>query len=129
MNLLDTNALLWMYLDDRRLGTEARERIANNGPSFYSAVSVAEITIKSALGKLPRPGGDRFPEVFGEMGLSEMPLNSRQAAAMQDLPGLARHDPFDRLLAAQAYDNRCTLLTADRRLLESGLRWIRDARV
>ncbi|GGD28980.1 twitching motility protein PilT [Microbacterium faecale] len=129
MILLDTNALLWMYLDDRRLGAEARERIANDSPIFYSAVSVAEITIKNALGKLPRPGGDRFPGVFGEMGLSEMPLNSRQAASMQEVPGLDGHDPFDRLLAAQAYDNRCTLITADRALLTLGLRWIRDARV
>lgn len=128
MILLDTNALLWLAVNDPRLGVEAREQIANDGPTFYSAVSVAEITIKNALGKLPRPGGDRFPEVFDEMGLQEMPLNSRQAAAMQDLPGLDRHDPFDRLLAAQAYENRCTLLTTDRPLLALGLRWIRDAR-
>ena len=129
MILLDTHALLWLYLDDPRLGTEARELIEHDATVFYSAVSTAEITIKHALGKLPRPGGDRFPGVFGEMGLSEMPLNSRQAAAMLDLPDeLGRHDTFDRLLAAQAYENRCMLITADRRLLRLGLRWIRDAR-
>lgn len=128
MILLDTNALLWLGTDDVRLGAQARALLGAEPPVYYSAVSVAEITIKHMLGELPLPGGARFPDVFGEMGLFELPLNSRQASSMRDVPELHGHDPFDRLLIAQAYGARCVFLTADRRLLALERTWIRDAR-
>lgn len=128
MILLDTNALLWLATDDARLGSVSRELVATDAPVYYSAVSIAEITIKHMLGKLPLPGGARFPDVFGEMGLYELPLSVRQASDMREVPELHGHDPFDRLLIAQAYRNRCTFLTADRRLLALERTWIRDVR-
>lgn len=104
-------------------------RIAEDSPRFYSSVSTVEISVKHASGKLPLPGRERFPEVFGEMGFSEMPLNSRHAAGMLKFRELNGRDPFDRLLIAQANDNRCTFLTGDEFLLGLGLPWIVDARL
>lgn len=60
-------------------------------------------------------------------GLTELPLSGAHAAAVAELPALARHDPFDRLLLAQALVERGRLLTVDRRLLGLGLAWVVDA--
>ena len=47
---------------------------------------------------------------------------------MLRFPALVRHDPFDRMILAQAEAERMTLLTADRTLLVLGQTWIVDAR-
>ncbi len=39
------------------------------------------------------------------------------ALALQDLPEVAHHDPFDRMLLAQCLVDGATLLTSDRALL------------
>lgn len=100
MILLDTNALLWLYLDDPQLGSHARRRITSASRVFYSSVSVSEVAIKHMLGRLVLPGGEKFPEIFDSAGLDELPFSSRHARALLDEPGLARHDPFDLLLIA-----------------------------
>ena len=54
--LLDTHILLWWLSDDPRLPDPIREAVADGGNSVYvSAISVAEIAIKSSLGKLDSP--------------------------------------------------------------------------
>lgn len=126
--LLDTNALLWAYLDDASLGPEARARIESSESVHYSSMSVAEITIKHLLGRVELPGGSRFPGVFDDMGLDELSFTTRHAHALLDEPELRRHDPFDRLLLAQAASERLEFLTADRALLALGKPWILDAR-
>ena len=51
--LLDSHALLWWLDDDKRLSKRARSVIANADNTIcVSAVSVWEIAIKTALGKL-----------------------------------------------------------------------------
>jgi PIN domain nuclease of toxin-antitoxin system len=126
--LLDTHALLWLATDDDRLGPRSRARIAEAPRVHYSAVSISEIVIKHMLGRIDLPGGDRFPEVFAQMGLVELPFTSRHANALREEPELARHDPFDRFLLAQSFADGMPLLTADRVLLELGRTWVHDAR-
>ncbi len=48
--------------------------------------------------------------------------------AVEDYPQLNGHDPFDRLLVAQAGVEQLTLLTAAARLLPAGLSFTLDAR-
>lgn len=126
--LLDTRALLWFATDDERLGPRSRERIAEASRVHYSAVSISEIVIKNALGRIDLPGGDRFPDVFTQMGLVELPFTSRHADALREEPTLIRHDPFDRFLLAQSFAEGMPLLTADRVLLALGRTWVHDAR-
>ncbi|WP_404429684.1 type II toxin-antitoxin system VapC family toxin [Microbacterium lacus] len=128
MILLDTNALLWLYRDSADLGVEARVRIQNADGVYFSAATVMEITIKHMLGRLPLPGGEAFPGVFERSGLTELPFTSDHAAAMVGFPTLARHDPFDRMLLAQARSEALDLLTSDAVLLALGEPWIHDAR-
>lgn len=126
--LLDTNALLWLYHDSPRLGPRARDGIANASRVYYSAASVMEIMIKHMLGRIELPGGDGFPEIFARSGLAELTFSAAHAHAMRRDPGLSRHDPFDRLLLAQARAEGLDLLTSDATLLGLGDARIRDAR-
>nr|WP_241740187.1 MULTISPECIES: type II toxin-antitoxin system VapC family toxin [Microbacterium] len=126
--MLDTNALLWLYKDSSDLGAQARQKIVRATRVHFSAASIMEISIKHMLGRLPLPGGEGFPEVFIRSGLVELPLTSAHAAAMTDFPELTRHDPFDRMLVAQAASEAFELLTSDATLLAQGRGWITDAR-
>lgn len=122
--ILDTNALLWLLEDSVALGPRAREQLGG-GRAWFSAVSITEITIKSALGKLP----DR-DSVAGALGagLIELPLTAAHSAAIANFPTLIRHDPFDRMLLAQAQVEGMPLVTADRALLAAAPDLTIDAR-
>jgi PIN domain nuclease of toxin-antitoxin system len=124
VTLLDTNALLWLMEDDPALGTTAREQIGS-GRTWFSAVSVTEITIKAALGKLARRD-----VASGALlsGLFELPLTSEHAKAIANFPTLVKHDPFDRMLLAQAHAEGIPLLTSDRNLLAAAPDLTIDAR-
>ena len=128
MILLDTHTLLWLFTDSASLGPSSRALISGAKSVGYSSVSVAEIAIKHMLGRLDLPGGEAFPGVFEEMGLEQIAFTSSQAAILLDEPDLVRHDPFDRLLFAQAVGTGRTLITTDRVLLGLGSDWTHDAR-
>jgi len=127
--LLDTNALLWLLHADGRLGDRSRKAIDAATVVYCSSVSSSELTIKHMLGRLALPGGDRFPAAFSDAGLRELAFTSAHATAMLRFPALTRHDPFDRMILAQADAERLTLLTSDSTLLALGETWIQDARV
>lgn len=73
----------------------------------------------------------RAPDGLGGLleaqGLRPLPLTSEHARAVEQFPELAGHDPFNRILVAQARSEGLTFLTADRRLLSLGYDWIDDA--
>ena len=118
MILLDSQALLWVLDDNPRLGRQARAAIAAATRVHVSAATVWELTIKAMLGKLTVPAP--LPGRLREQGLALLNVSAEDAEGLREFPELARHDPFDRLLVAQAKSARLTLLTADAVLL--GLR-------
>lgn len=77
---------------------------------FVSAVCVWEAAIKSALGKLRVP--DDLPNRLDEFAFERLPVTDAHAWAVRRLPPV-HHDPFDRLLVAQAVCERATLVSAD----------------
>jgi len=111
--LLDTHALLWWLLGDRRLSRELCGVIADpNSVVHVSAANFWEISIKESLGRLDLRGVDLETEVQAD-GFVELPILSRHALAAGRLP---RHhdDAFDRMLIAQARTENLTLLSLDR---------------
>jgi PIN domain nuclease of toxin-antitoxin system len=62
-----------------------------------------------------------------DQGLELLSITAEHAEAIRDFPELVRHDPFDRLLVAQASRAGLQLLTADRVLLDLGRDFIFDA--
>ncbi len=109
--LLDTHVLLWWLFDDQRLGPRVRSIIADGSNEvFVSSVTVAEIAIKSSLGKLTGPPGLLGSLV--EEGFQELALLSTHAITLENLP-LHHRDPFDRLLVAQAITDSLTFISYD----------------
>jgi len=114
--LLDTQALLWWLIGDRRLGLGARSAIGSNAAQpWVSVASVWEAAIKSAAGRLrlPKPPGELLSEVaLRDAGFQAIAIRAAHALVAGALP---RHhaDPFDRLLIAQAQIEGLTIVTSD----------------
>jgi PIN domain nuclease of toxin-antitoxin system len=114
--LLDTAVWLWSLAEPERINDLAREIIGDGQTELYlSAASSWEISIKSALGKLPlpEPPARYVPKRLAAQGIRPLPITHSHALAVADLP-LHHRDPFDRILVAQAQIEEMTVLTADR---------------
>lgn len=112
--LADTHVLIWHVTGDPRLSQRHKTLIDGTAPIFISSVSVAEVSIKRALGKLDSP--PEMFDAFANAGLIELPLTWRHARVVEDLPLLHR-DPFDRMLIAQTMVEGLTLMTSDKKIL------------
>ncbi|MDJ0764416.1 MAG: type II toxin-antitoxin system VapC family toxin [Myxococcota bacterium] len=110
--LLDTHVLLWWLGDDPSLSDRAKQAIAKTENSVtVSAVSIWEIAIKRALGKIQIP--DEWISVIAEEPFRRLPITWEHAGEVERLP-LIHRDPFDRLLIAQSSIEKLTLVTHDK---------------
>lgn len=113
--LLDTHVLLWASSDPSRLGPSTTRLLTDASVALaVSSISVAEIAIKRAIGRLVMSAP--IAALLEPLDATVLPLTLEHAEAVERLPMLHR-DPFDRLLAAQATVERAVLVTADERLL------------
>jgi len=119
--LLDSQVALWLLARPDRLGARAVDRLRRSTP-HVSAISFAEFAIKSMLGRLRLP--DDFADQLQRQGVYHLPFTHRHAEAIPRFESLVRHDPFDRMILAQAAAEGGELLTADGRLLALGLDWV-----
>jgi PIN domain nuclease of toxin-antitoxin system len=112
--LLDTHILLWALSAPGRLPLEVVNQIEiPENEVYFSAVSIWEIAIKTALRKVDFPYPPRrIAQAAREAGFMELSITSEQTAEVATLP-FHHHDPFDRLLIAQALLMPSRLLTAD----------------
>ena len=109
--LLDAHALLWWLADDPSLDRHARDLIADPANEvIVSAVTVWEIAIKRAIGKLDAPDG--LAAVLERSGFIEAPITAGDAERAGGLEAIHR-DPFDRMLVAQAGRLRAAVVTRD----------------
>lgn len=112
--LLDTNALIWLLSEPGRLSDQASTQIEDRSNEvFVSVVSAWEIGVKKAKAKLDVPGD--LESMLSRNGLEALPLTLRHGLAIESLP-YEHHDPFDRMLVAQAQIEKLTLVTSDRTL-------------
>ena len=112
--LLDTNILIWALIDPSRLKHEAQAALEDgDNEVLFSAASIWEIAIKSALGRADfQVAPEEIVEAAVASGFIELPVRSAAALKVARLPPLHR-DPFDRLLVAQAMTEPAALYTAD----------------
>jgi PIN domain nuclease of toxin-antitoxin system len=109
--LLDTHALLWVFDDNPTISSNAREAMNQADIIYASLVSVWEIVIKKALGKLEVT--DDLEQAIIKTGVRQLPITLAHILAVGDLPLEQHKDPFDRLLVAQAKVEGLTLITRD----------------
>ena len=109
--LLDTHILLWVMQDAPQLGRAAR-RLLNEAEAIHvSSVSLWEIAIKCALGKL-RVNQDELDAQLDKIGFAPLPVTWAHTRGLRHLPAL-HGDPFDRMLVAQALGEPLHLVTHD----------------
>ncbi len=113
--LLDTCTFLWLAQQPAMISPTAANAL--NDPDsalFVSDVSLWEITLKHAAGKLPLPDAPRkwVPAKLTRHQLQPLPLRQNAIFLSGELP-MTHSDPFDRLLAAQAIDAGLTVLSPD----------------
>lgn len=112
--LLDTHLMLWWLSGDRRLGASSR-RLVEDSHCSVSVISLAEVDIKAAVGKL-RLRGPRIDAMVESTNIRILPLTLAHVQAAARLMG--RHaDPFDCLLVGTALAESLTLATRDVALL------------
>jgi len=110
--LLDTNALIWTLANPKRLSDHAAREIQDESNTvFVSVVSAWEIGVKKAKSKLDFPGN--LESMLTGKKFDPLPVTLRHALAIETLPH-QHHDPFDRMLVAQAQIEGLTLVTSDR---------------
>jgi PIN domain nuclease of toxin-antitoxin system len=113
--LLDPCTFLWITVDSPELSAKARRLFSDpSNEIFLSAVSVWEILVKHALGKLPLPAppGEFIVRNRAAHGIASLPLDESAVIRLIAIPSLHR-DPFDRMLVCQALAGDLTLLTPD----------------
>ena len=113
--LLDTHAFLWWVGNNDALSKKARAAIADaDNECFLSIASTWELAIKLSLGKLKLPEPiERFvPAQLAANGFVQLPIEFRHAAKVATL-SLHHRDPFDRLLIAQAIEEKMPIVSGD----------------
>ncbi|MEX2535888.1 MAG: type II toxin-antitoxin system VapC family toxin [Trueperaceae bacterium] len=113
--LLDTHTFLWWCADSQRLSETARRAIsAKSNDVLVSAVNGWEIAIKARLGRLrlSEKPSTFMARMLALHAFKVLPVTMAHAVAEYDLPE-HHHDPFDRLLIAQAKSEGALLATND----------------
>jgi len=114
--LLDTHALLWWFAGDKRLTTKARRAIADmSNTIFVSAASAWEVTTKHRLGRLNGAGplAVDFAREVRQQGFLALPISIEHGQIAGALLGDHR-DPFDRMLIAQAREEKMALVSNEK---------------
>lgn len=114
--LLDTHVWLWMATAPERLGSRTTEIVTDPAVRLLlSAASAWEIAIKHRLGRLPLPTPPEtyVPDRMRLLGVDGLQVAHAHALRVASLPQ-HHHDPFDRLLIAQAQLEGLPVITADR---------------
>ena len=109
--LLDSNILYWSIIEPEKIGKTVAEILTSpENEAWVSSVSLAELRIKQAIGKL------RLPEAFDQevisLGYEMLDLKLAHTRWLAELP-LIHRDPFDRMLIAQAIEEGLTIVTSD----------------
>lgn len=122
--LLDTVALIYAVESPQRLSKRAATALENpHNVLELSTISLSEVAIKSALGRL-KVSGEIACQAVRDLNLRILPYTADHAFQLFNLP-LHHSDPFDRQLIAQALAENIPMVTSDEKFrLYKGLKLI-----
>lgn len=115
--LMDTHTFLWFLMESDRLSDTVLRTIQDVDNTIYvSVVSIWELSLKYAIGKLMLKGTDptAMLATAREVGILELSLEFEDCASYHLLPAKEGHkDPFDRMLVWQAISHKMPILSKD----------------
>jgi PIN domain nuclease of toxin-antitoxin system len=115
--LLDTHVVLWLFLAPEKLSIRAREAILRARVAGErigcSPVSLYEIANAARRKRLHlHTTAEEFSSAI-QARIELIPLTAGIAICAGELPEPFHGDPMDRMIAATAIVEKCTLITAD----------------
>ncbi len=125
MILLDTHVVIWLLGTPERLSGRAREailqaRLAGEKIGF-SPVSLYEIAYAARRKRLPLISSAEDFIAAVQTKLELIPLTAAIAVRAAELPDSFHGDPMDRIIAATAMAENCTLITCDDRIRQANV--------
>ena len=121
--LLDTHILLGALFGRAPYGKSTVRLLRSDRSLYFSSLSIAELTLKASLKKAPFLPPDLAAQLIG-LGFVELTFDTRAAAEIDRFPILHHHDPFDRMLLAQAAVNDFLFVTSDQTLIDLDLPFV-----
>ena len=110
--LLDSHAVYWWVAGSSRLSATARRLIVDRENAvLVSAVSIYELEYKARHGRLALPSQE-LRAALRRNAVEDLPITHDHADYAAQLDWEHR-DPWDRLLAAQARLENCSLVSVD----------------
>ena len=110
--LLDSHAVYWWMTGNPRLSASARELILDSANAvLVSAASIYEIEYKAKRKRVDLPPQE-LRAALRRNAVEELAVTYDHAEYAAHLRW-AHRDPWDRLLAAQAFLERCILVSVD----------------
>jgi PIN domain nuclease of toxin-antitoxin system len=111
--LLDTHALIWWAISDKRLSRKVKHLIEDEQTRvFVSSASAWEIATKVRLGKLTWSSPGSTESYCRSQGFELLSISFAHAERAGSWPQ-EHGDPFDRMLAAQGDKEQIPLATND----------------
>ncbi len=120
---LDTHVAIWLATGDKRLSKVALREINSKSETVISSISLAELEIKATMNKMKLPAN--LAKVFSDNGVGVEPFDASATTQLGRFPNLQRHDPFDRMILAQAsMQIGTTFFTADEVITGLDYDWV-----
>ncbi|MCK5096695.1 MAG: type II toxin-antitoxin system VapC family toxin [Desulfobacteraceae bacterium] len=114
--LIDTHIFLWMLSCPEKINDKRRYELESPANEvLLSAMSIAELMIKSLIGKI----NIEFDplEMTKKMQIDVLDFSGIHAMALGKLP-YHHKDPFDRMIIVQALVNKVALMSDDSKFLK-----------
>lgn len=114
--LVDSHVLIWSVEDRSQLSSRVARLLADGrNRQFVSMASIWELATKASIGRLrfARPFDVTIQDALDIHRYEVLQVTLPHTLRLARLPPL-HGDPFDRMLVAQAIEERCTLITKDR---------------
>jgi PIN domain nuclease of toxin-antitoxin system len=116
--LVDTQILLWSFIEPERLSSNISEILLNeNNIIYYSPINLWEISIKYGLKKLNLKGitpQDFYKEIDNSFFICKE-INNDDIITNYKLP-VYHKDPFDRFLIWEAIRNDFIFMSTDKKI-------------
>ncbi|GIL14934.1 MAG: twitching motility protein PilT [Chloroflexota bacterium] len=120
--VIDAHALIWYFTNDAKLGVNAhsilKEIDAGNEQGLVPTIVLAEILYASERGRIALSLGDIITELKKRKHYRTVPFTQKILLRVEKIKRVP--ELHDRLIVATALENKASVVTRDRDIVDSG---------